>query len=205
MGQVLWQTLRVWWRELIAYAVVNVAWVGLTLSVIGAPPALAAMYQIARGSLDGDPVEPRQYLAVVRRLFWPAWRWGLLQIAVYGLIAFNFLYYSYSGGTIWTVLRLLWFAGLIVWTLLNLFYWPFFLAQADRRIATTYRNAAVFAGTRPVLAGGVAVLTVLTVLGSAATVVLFAFAVMPLTSLLASDAVRGELSRFTARNAVESE
>ncbi len=187
-----------WWRDLIDYAVLNLLWIGFSLTVIGGPPALAAMYRMAADSADGDYVDWRQFGAAMKALVVPAWRWGLLQLGVYGVIGFNLLFYSHESGVFWAILRLCWFAGLVIWSALNLFYWPFFLEQDDRRITTTYRNTMVFSITRPGLVFGLVVLSVAVIVVSAMTVILFAFAVLPLVALMTTYAVREALAE--ARN-----
>jgi hypothetical protein len=44
----------------------------------------------------------------------------------------------------WTALRLFWGAVALVWFMLNFFYWPFWMAQEDKSLKTTYANAFRF-------------------------------------------------------------
>jgi uncharacterized membrane protein YesL len=194
-----------WWRELIDYAVLNVLWVGCSLSIVLGPPAFAAMYQMASDSADRHVADWQSYFAAIKKLFFPAWRWGLLQLAVYGIGGFNFLYYSYASGTCWALLRGVWFVCLTVWTVLNVFYWPFYMEQTDRRIKNTYRNVLVLCATRPGMVVGVALVTVAVTALSAGTVILCAFGVMPLVALIGTFAARQALDSFRSPGEIELE
>lgn len=193
MLRALGLAISTWWRNLFNYTVLNVLWIGFSLTIIGGPPALAAMYQLAANNTENDYADWRAYFGAMKRLFVPAWRWGLVQFVVYGIGGFNLLYYSATSGSLIAALRIGWGVGLAVWTVLNLFYWPFYLQQDDQRITTTYRNVLVMIVTQPGLALGVAILSVVIVVLSALSVILFAFAVLPLLALLATFAVQSAL------------
>jgi uncharacterized membrane protein YesL len=189
MVRALRLAVAAWWKNLLAYTVLNVLWIGFSLTIVGGPPALAAMYQLAAHDAEDDYVDWRAFFGAMKRLFGPAWRWGALQLVVYGVIGFNLLYYSPAGGTLIAALRAAWGIGLVVWTVLNVFYWPFFLQQEDQRLANTYRNILVLVAAQPGLVLGVTLLSVAILALAVATVIVFAFAVLPLIALLATFAV----------------
>jgi hypothetical protein len=47
-------------------------------------------------------------------------------------------------------LRVVWIVTVVVWLTMSLFYWPFWLAQADKRLVTTYLNCGRFLLLNPV-------------------------------------------------------
>ncbi len=199
MARVFWLAVGTWWKNLIDYAILNVLWIGFSLTLIGGPPALAAMYQLAAHNTEGDYADWRAFFGAMKQLFIPAWRWGLLQLGVYGVGGFNLLYYSVTSGPAVVALRVAWLTGLAAWTVLNLFFWPFYLQQDDQRIANTYRNALVFVTTQPGLALGVAIVSVAILALCVVTVILFAFAVLPLIALVATFTVQSVLEPHRQR------
>lgn len=204
MMRTTWLAVARWWKNLFGYAILNVLWIGFSLTIIGGPPALAAMYHLAAYDAVGDYADRRAFFGAMKQLFVPAWRWGLLQAAVYGVGGFNLLYYAAANGFMIDVLRVGWIIGLAVWTVLNLFFWPFYMQQDDRRIATTYRNVLVFVTVQPGLTLGVALLSVVIVAVAVATVMVFAFAVLPLLALLATFAVIGALEPHRQHAALQA-
>jgi uncharacterized membrane protein YesL len=121
--------------------VLNVAWLALQVPVVTGPAATAAMYAVARQIAEGELVEARDAWRALRRLFWPALGWGALNLLIAAAVIVNFAVYGNSPGLGWAALRLAWGAIAVLWFALNLFYWPFWLAQHDRRLTITYRNA----------------------------------------------------------------
>ena len=141
---VIRRAFGVWWNEWIVMITLNAAWLFLQLPVITSAPATAVVYAMAQKSYDGEYWGPRDAWDAFRRLFWPAWRWGLVNGLFLLVVAFNLLAYRNAGGTLWLLLRLIWLLSLTIWLALNLFYWPFWLAQADRSMRTTYANCGRF-------------------------------------------------------------
>jgi hypothetical protein len=60
-----------------------------------------------------------------------------------GVAAFNLLAYAEAAG-VWNALRMVWVVALVLWGSLNLFYWPFWLAQDDKSMWNTYANCGRF-------------------------------------------------------------
>lgn len=146
------RAFRVWWDELVIMLLLNVVWFLLQIPVITGPPATAMVYAMALRSKEGVYWGPRDAWEAFRELFWPAWRWGLGNALVCGVGLWNLVTYWQTAGGVWLVLRLLWIAVLTVWMALNLFYWPFWLAQEDRSLINTYRNCSRFLLLHPGLA-----------------------------------------------------
>jgi hypothetical protein len=63
---------------------------------------------------------------------------------VFLVIGVNFMAFGGEGGAVWSALHLVWGVFLLVWLGLNFYYWPFWLAQTDRSLKTTYGNCARF-------------------------------------------------------------
>jgi len=119
----------------------NVAWLALQVPIITGPPATAALYVIARRITAGEMVGPRDAWRALRDMFWPAWAWGAINGVIVLAVVVNFVAWGAQPGLGWAALRLAWGSIATLWFGLNLFYWPFWLAQTDRRLVTTLRNA----------------------------------------------------------------
>ena len=189
---VIGRSLRIWWDQWFILTILHIGWLIAQLLVVTGPPATAVLYAMTRRTVDGDFWDQRDAWAVFRRLFWPAWRWAALNGVLIGVAAFNLLVYEGAGG--WRLLRGVWIAALLVWGSLNLFYWPFWLAQADKSMRTTYANCGRFlllnVWQGPLLVAFCAVLTAVSVL----TTLPFSLALMVWLALLGETAVRQSLS-----------
>jgi len=139
--KVVGRAFAAWWREWPLLMLLNLAWLVLQVPIITGPPATAAMYVMARRVADGELVSPKQAWQSLRDMFRPAWGWGALNAVIVIVLIGNFVAYGTTPGLGWAALRLAWGSIATLWFALNLFYWPFWLAQADRRLVTTLRNA----------------------------------------------------------------
>ncbi|MFQ5419692.1 MAG: hypothetical protein ACE5EY_04945 [Anaerolineae bacterium] len=137
---VIIHALRLWWREWIGMILLNILWLLLQVPIVTGPPATAVLYTIAQCIHEDEYWEMQELWPLLRKLFWPAWRWalpnGLFLLAIGG----NFYAYQNAGGAGWLFLRLVWGALLAAWLALNLFYWPFWLNQEDKSLRATYAN-----------------------------------------------------------------
>jgi uncharacterized membrane protein YesL len=141
--RVFGRAFSLWWHEVLMLTVLNVAWLALQVPVVTGPPATAAMAAMARRVADGEPIGPREAWRALRQMFWPAWGWGLLNGLIFIVVVSNFAAYGSAPGLLWAILRIAWGTIAALWFALNLFYWPFWLAQSDRRLVTTLHNAAL--------------------------------------------------------------
>ena len=153
------------WDEYMSVLVISAAWLLAQVLIIPGPPATAMLFAMARATHDGVFWSTADAWATFRALFWPAWRWGLPNLLVIGIGLYNIsVFWNVPG--VWAGLRWLWLAVLLVWLGLNLFYWPFYLASADRSWRNTYANCGRFWLLHPLTA--VVLLAVALVVGVAA-------------------------------------
>lgn len=153
------------WDEYMSVLVISAAWLLAQVLIIPGPPATAALFAMARATHDGMYWNAVDAWVAFRAQFWPAWRWGLPNLLVIIIGLYNIsVFWNVPG--IWAGLRWLWLAALLVWLGLNLFYWPFYLAAADRSWRNTYANCARFWLLHPLTAA--VLLAVALVVGVAA-------------------------------------
>ena len=191
------QAFLAWWRELIPLTLLNLLWLGLQLLIITAAPATAALYVVAQSVLAGDSASWDEFWVSFRLHFWKATRWGLLQVLIYFVGAFNFFYYAEAGGLMWGLFKIAWGGGLILWTILQLLYWPLLLEAEDQSIRNTLRNALVMLTLNP---GSVLSLTLATfavVVVSLFTTAPVGLLMMTLIALLGTATVQKQLPTST--------
>jgi hypothetical protein len=198
------RAIGLWWRELIVWTIFNVVWFALQIPIVTGPPATAAMFVIARRVAAGEYVDFRDGVRALREMFIPAWKWGAITLILIVVIGGNLWFYQTDHGLPWDLLRIVWITIGLVWFTASLFFWPFWLAQADRRVSVTLRNVALFIAQRP----GLALILVLSslVVATASTLVTLPLvvALMSWLSLLGTVAVNDELHRIETRQAAES-
>lgn len=192
--EVIGRAARQWWEGLVLLLLLNVVWAFAQLLVVTGPPATAVYYDMARRTYRGELWEPADVWHSLRRLFWPAWRWGMVNGLVVGITAVNLLYYQTASGSLWLLLRLIWGGGLILWVILNFFYWPFWLAQTDKSMRTTVANCGRFLLLNPFPAVTITVLGVVLLLLSLATTLPVFVAMMGWLSMLGVAAVEISLA-----------
>jgi uncharacterized membrane protein YesL len=141
---ILGQATRRWWYDWTVIVIVCPLWLLAQLTIVAGPPATAVLYSLMRSTAEGHYYGPGDTWLAFRQMFWPAWGWALINLIVWGIGAVNLLYYWPEYGYAWLALRLLWIGALSLWLALNLFYWPFWLAQSDRSMRNTYANAGRF-------------------------------------------------------------
>jgi uncharacterized membrane protein YesL len=149
---IIGQALRLWWGEFMLFIFFNLLWLALQVPIVTGPPATAAMYVIARQLAGGELIGPRNGLDALRRMFAPAWVWGAINLLIVGVLVGNFWLYQSATGWLWVGLRLVWGVVALGWFAVNLFYWPFWLAQDQHSPQLTYRNSFLFLAKRPGLA-----------------------------------------------------
>lgn len=187
--------ILLWWGDFVPLLGYNLAWLALQIPILTGPPATAAMYVIARRVVDGETVSPRQAWATLAQCFWPAWRWGALNLLLAAVVAGNFWFYQDASGGAWVALRLAWGTIALGWFCANLFYWPFWLAQQDRRLLVALRNGLLLAVKNPATMVTLVVLAALLIVASVLTTLPFATLTVTWLALVGTLVVDQELNR----------
>lgn len=144
------QAIKLWYDEVYILVFLNILWFLLQFPIVTGPAATATMYAIARKVVRNEKIELRSILSDLRVMFLPALTWGILNLIVIGVLVVNFIVYQDQYGLVWGVLRVVWASIALLWIGANMFYWPFWLAQSDRRLITTFKNSIIFLFKKPV-------------------------------------------------------
>ena len=190
---IIGQAFRLWWQEFMLLIFFNLMWLALQIPIITGPPATAAMYVIARQLADGELIEPRHGLNALRRMFTPAWIWGAINLLIVGAVVGNFWFYQSATGWLWIGLRLVWGVIALGWFAINLFYWPFWLAQEQHSLQLTFRNSFLFLAKRPGLALSLMLISAFLIVVSVLTTLPLAAALMAWLALIGVLAVEEAL------------
>lgn len=195
--------LRRWWDEYVSVLLISVSWLLAQVLIIPGPPATATLFAMARRTFDGEYWNASEVWETFKGLFVPAWVWALPNIAVVGLALYNISTFWNVPGGVWSGLRLLWVVGLLVWLGINLFYWPFWLAAADKSLRNTYANCARFWLLHPGAAFVLFAVCVVAGVVSLPFALPLVLGVMFLIALIAETAVRRSLER-KSRNEIRN-
>jgi len=190
---IIGQAFRLWWQEFMLLIFFNLIWLALQIPIVTGPPATAAMYVIVRQLANGELIGPRHGLIALRRMFAPAWTWGAVNLLIVGVLVSNFWLYQTATGWLWMGLRLVWGVIALGWFAINLFYWPFWLAQEQHSLQLTFRNSFLFLAKRPGLALTLMLISVLLIVVSVLTTLPFAAALMAWLALIGVLAVEEAL------------
>jgi uncharacterized membrane protein YesL len=198
------RALALWWQEFFLLTFFNLAWLACQVLIVTGPPATAAMYAVARRLADGEFIEPRHGLEALRRMFSPAWVWGAINLLIVGVLVGNFWLYQSATGWLWASLRLAWGVIALSWFAVNLFYWPFWLAQEQPSPQLTFRNSFLFLAKRPGLALTLMLISALLIVVSVLTTLPLAAALMAwlaLVGVLAVDEALKPIAEHAASQA----
>ena len=137
------------WHDLITTALVNLAWLVLWLPVVTGPPATLALFYTANRIARGEPTDPVDFFRALPRYFWVAWRWGLLNLAVLGLLVGDIVLTGRLGGGSDgpRLVQGLYLAGLAFWLLLQLYVLAFVFEQEEPSLRLALRNGALMLGS----------------------------------------------------------
>jgi uncharacterized membrane protein YesL len=191
---IIGRAFRLWWSDFMLLIFFNLLWLVFQIPIVTGPPATAAMYVIARRLADGEFIEPRHGLDALRRMWVPAWVWGVINLVIVGVLVGNFWLYQSATGWLWTGLRLMWGIIALAWFAVNLFYWPFWLAQDQHSPQLTFHNSFLFLARQPGLALTLVLFSSILSIVSVLTTLPFAAALMSWLALIGVLAV-GEALR----------
>jgi hypothetical protein len=141
---IIGRALRYYWEEGLSLLVINLAWFVAQLLVVPGPPATAALFSVTNRVARGYFARFAEFWEALKSLFGAGWKWGALNLAaifVFGYAAF--FYGSGAFGTYGAVLSLVMWFLLGLWLFLQMFAFPMWLEQTDKRIGLALRNAAV--------------------------------------------------------------
>lgn len=150
----------------IALITANVTWFLLSIPLITLIPATGGLYHATNLIAHGRDAGWRTVWEGFRLHFWLSWKWGLANIAVFGILWGNIWFYGQvqAGWAVWvrTGMEFLF----ILWGVLQIYTFPLFLEQEDKQMITTVRNSLVLFIRRPLQTFGWAISVFILAIGS---------------------------------------
>lgn len=187
--------LRDGWDALFVVGTLNLAWLGLSLTVILLPPATVALFESMDELASGRTPDVRDFLGSVRRRFIGAWVWALWAVAGLTIVSVNVRYWNDSGGSLVWISTAFAVLGVLFWMSL-LYVWPFVFRQTEGGLRRAIRNSILAVLAAPVFAISLAILLVLVAAVSAILILPLAVFLSALVGLIATHAVTDRLRAF---------
>ena len=145
-GRLIYEGFFVMWDGFWIVWLSNVLWLVLLIPVITIPLAFAGLYASANGLVHGGSLEWGTFFAGIKNHLAASLRWTGANLLVFLLLAFYIWFFSFRAanltdagrglGSLFLILALLWFV-------LNMYTFPFMLAQQKPSYWNALRNSAV--------------------------------------------------------------
>ncbi len=143
--------------------VINVLWLGFTLLIVTAPPALAGLFYATNKLAHGRYTGWRTFFVGFRSFFNVSWCWFLLNaiILIVPAIFLSYVDLRNTNSMVWISGGLL--AILFVWSIAQIYIFPLIIEQSQPRLHYALWNSFILMLRRPVrwFATGVLVLAII--------------------------------------------
>lgn len=187
--------LRDGWDALFVVGALNLAWLGLSLTIILLPPATVALFESMDELASGRSPGIGDFLGAVRRRFVGAWLWAVWAIAGIAVAVVNVRYWGASGGALVWVAATFVVVGLLFGMSL-LYVWPFVFRQHEGGLGRAIRNSILMVLAAPLFAISLAIILVLVLTMSAVLILPLAVFTSGFVGLIATKAVTDRLRAF---------
>lgn len=157
------QSLGDLWNDLWSTAMINLAWLICQVLVLPGPPATLALFYYGNRLAHGEMADIGDFWHALRRSWRPAWRWGLVNLALIGLLIGDVRLTGGMGpGAPARFAHSFYLAVLGGWCLMQLYSLPFLFEQEEASLRLALRNAAVMIGRNPTFSFGLMLLLAMT-------------------------------------------
>ncbi|HEX9331441.1 MAG TPA: hypothetical protein VF896_06120 [Anaerolineales bacterium] len=170
--KILGLSFRDVWQEMWTILIVHLLFLFGNILIIPGPPVTLALFFYGNKIAHGETANERDFLEAIRKYWKPAWRWGLINLSVIGLLTGDYYLIGKmtDNSNMTYFIQGMYITFLAGWLLVQLFTLPFLFEQKHPSVFQALRNAAVFIGRNLIL---VVVLTLL--LGLSLTIGTLAF------------------------------
>ncbi|HEX9987881.1 MAG TPA: DUF624 domain-containing protein [Chloroflexia bacterium] len=182
------RAIQDWYYGLIPFSIMNFFWIVLVLTVVGGPPATAAMLGVARDAATGQGGEPRQFFFYLRQYFWRAWGLGLVTFLVSVILLTDLGFYTdlmSENLLLLNIGSIFMLYVLIVWLEFLLIAWPLLVNQPEMPLRHVMRNAAILTLRMPGANFGLALVVIFLCVVSLSFGIILALALAAIVSLMA--------------------
>lgn len=144
--KVLGLAFRDIWQELWTILIVNLLFLLANILIVPGPPATLALFYYSNRIAHRETATERDFLQAIRSYWKPAWRWGLINFLVIGLLTGDYYLIErlIPDPDAAALIRGLYVTLMISWMLIQLFTPPFLFEQEQPSVRQALRNAVVF-------------------------------------------------------------
>jgi uncharacterized membrane protein YesL len=135
--------LRDWWRDLLILSLAGFAWAALSITVIGGPPAGAALFSTARSAILHENPDIRLFITSLRAYFARSWALGIVGLLGVAILLFDINAYSnaLAGTGLIGLVGTVFLAYLgIVWLETIFYAWALMISRDDLKLSQLLRN-----------------------------------------------------------------
>jgi uncharacterized membrane protein YesL len=129
--------------------VTNFTWFLLSLPIITLIPATGGLYYATNQLANEGDAGWRTVWEGFRIHFWQSWRWGLMNLIVYGGFLINKNFYAQVNANWAAVVQLVFIFLTILWTVLQLYIYPLLLELEEPKLWNAVRNSFALFILRP--------------------------------------------------------
>ena len=141
--KVFWSSLGGLYYELFLLIGVNLAWLGLSVLVVTAPPATAGVYYLANQIARGESVSFGLFVEGMRRYFRRSWLLAIIVVVISVLLGGNLIFYANFANPWVRLLSVLWGYLIVFWLAMLIYLFPLLIEQEDKSLLLILRNAAL--------------------------------------------------------------
>jgi uncharacterized membrane protein YesL len=185
--------------ELFLLVGVNLAWLGLSLLVVTAPPAAAGVYYLANQLAKGETVSFGLFVQGMRRYFRRSWLLAIIVVVISALLVGNLLFYANFANHWVRLISVFWGYVLIFWLAMLIYLFPLLIEQSDKSLLLILRNAALLVLDNVVFTLTLGVLLLLFLLLNVALAVPLLLIVMSGLAIIQSKALLTVLEKYRER------
>lgn len=150
-GQALWDTLLDAYDSALEVLKANLLWFLLSLPVVSIPAAAVGAYYSSYKMAQRTTVNIGTFFEGIRLYVWAGYRFFLLNLIVIVILAVNFSFYGRIQEQWATWVQGIIVGLLIIWLALNIYTFPLYLAQTEKKLRVALRNSMVFYLRQPAM------------------------------------------------------
>lgn len=124
-------------------AVINLIWLGLSMTVVLLPPATAALYDVAYRATQHETPEISSYLRAVRTWFFKSWVWAIFTALIVVIWGVAFFFYSTNQSSLAVFLSGFVLLGGIIFLGIQFYFWPYMVMIEKPGFGQIIRNATL--------------------------------------------------------------
>ncbi len=145
--QIISGALKDAWTDIWTVLVCNLVWTLSNILIIPGPPATLALFTYCNRLAHGEIADFSDYWSTFRRQWGPAWRWGVVNLLVIGLLVGDYILTGQlSQSAFARFTQGFYLAALGAWLIVQLYALPFLIEQDTPSVRQALRNGAVMLG-----------------------------------------------------------